>query len=184
MQLIIQYLTIPQSVWWEYNSESTGHSKSRPPLPPPRDIDGDWFSMMCKKRQIPHHVEKYFAGNAQNVPPPGQLKMFLMNLSLKNYTGGRCTDLNNNKTDSTNTCENLCPPSWVIPRSEMYPEVLAGTIDAVLIENESPINAPHSSGQDRQNAWILRILEAKSCQSGERAPLKLKGPLWPVHNLY
>ena len=40
---------------------------------------------------MPHHVVKYFAG----------VMMFLINLSLKNSLGDRCTDLNNNKTDST-----------------------------------------------------------------------------------
>ena len=37
-------------------------------------------------------------------------------------------DLNNNETDSTNTCEHLCP----LQCAEMYPEVRAGTITAIL----------------------------------------------------
>ena len=40
----------------------------------------------------------------------------------------------------------------------MYPEVLAGTIAGILEKNESPTNAPHSSGQKRQNVRIPHIL--------------------------
>ena len=45
--------------------------------------------------------------------------------------------------DSTNTCELLC----TLQCAEMYPEVLAKTIAAILDYNESPTNAPHSSGK-------------------------------------
>ena len=73
-----------------------------------------------------------------------------------------CIDLNNNKTDSTSqtsTCEHLRP----LQCAEMYPEVDAGTIAAILDLNESRTNAPHSSGQKRQKRanppyWGLKEL--------------------------
>ena len=37
-------------------------------------------------------------------------------------------DLHNNTTDSTNTCEHLCP----LPCAEIFPEVLVGMIIAIL----------------------------------------------------
>ena len=85
---------------------------------------------------------------------------FAVRLALKQSHKGtrkwpinRCIDLNNNKTDSTNTCEHLCP----LHCAEMYPEVLARTTAAILDKNESPINDPRSSGQKRQNAGIPHI---------------------------
>ena len=40
----------------------------------------------------------------------------------------QCIDFNNNKTDSTNTCEHLGP----LQCAEIYPEVLVGMIAAIL----------------------------------------------------
>ena len=72
----------------------------------------------------------------------------------------RCNDLNNNKTDSTSTCEHLRP----LQCAEMYPEVLAGTIAAVLDYNESPTNVPvksklkHPPGQPPGHLNFWKIL--------------------------
>lgn len=51
-------------------------SKLQPRPPQPQDIGGDWFTIVCKKWQMSHHLEKYFAGNSQKCPPPGATEDF------------------------------------------------------------------------------------------------------------
>ena len=53
----------------------TTQSKPRPN--PPQDIGGGLVLIACEKRQMPHHSEQEIAENA---PPLGQLKVFLMKL--------------------------------------------------------------------------------------------------------
>ena len=82
------------------------------------------------------------------------LKKFI---SSKNIS----TDLNNSKTESTNTCQHQLLAYWVIVCGEMYPEVLAGTMAAFSDMNESRRDVARGGFQEFWNPpvglwkWIL-----------------------------
>ena len=56
------------------------------PHPPNPGYRWGLVLIACKKRQMPNHARQEIAENA---PPLGQLKMFLMSLQLNNSQDGR-----------------------------------------------------------------------------------------------